>query len=162
MLLSKLWLATAYFKIFYSDPYKLPSLPFTLFRNTGMCREISRENFIEMKWAAGRLTNGMKFCNAMKALTDPLTHLALKATSLTHWLHLHWWSPAHLYICTSCPMNPCALRLMVWFTLLHSDPYTHTCTQNRNAQERVNKEFNKKVEQTALIRHGAPADKQQY
>lgn len=59
-------------------------------------------------------------------------------------------------------MNAGALQLMVGFPLLHSDPHTHTDTQNRDVQESIRKEFSKKIVQTALIRHRAQADKEQY
>lgn len=72
------------------------------------------------------------------ALTDPLTPLAPRATSPTHWLHFRWSSLAHLYTrthCSRCPMNTRALRLTVWVLLLHSDPHRHTHTHTQREQK---------------------------
>lgn len=50
-----------------------------------------------------------------------------------------------------------ALQPMVWLQLLHSNPYTHTYTENRvpHPGKTLEIEFNQETGQTALVKHRA-------
>lgn len=47
-----------------------------------MCREVRRVNLLEIKWAAGRLTNGLKSCKSMTMNTEECGTVGCSAQEL--------------------------------------------------------------------------------
>lgn len=86
----------------------------------------------------------------------PLAHRPLHLlTRLDLWDCSH--TRLHIHTHSRCCNMDTALQPMVSLHLLHSDPHTHTCTENRvlHPGKALEIEFNEQTGQTALVRHRA-------